>query len=502
MRTTAWLLGLSLLVSLFTPAAQAQTRRVTDASPPAVAAFPIVRVTVENPREINIGKPASFTVSVSNAGKAMAHDVVVDTNVPTHAELSGTTPKPSEIQGSTVRFRIGDLAPGATRKLTLVAIPRTIAPIKLGATTTFSSATQSTLIVRQPMLKLLAQVAPRVEIGTEVDMVLRVVNTGDGRADDVVVTPQLVEGEVQGTPLRQPVKIGSLKPGESKEVQFSVIPTRRGKLATSFKGTNADGLEASAESTIQVLQAGLAVSAVGPVVQPIAREGNYEIQVTNPGDASTGSTLVVVKIPAGMEVTAAAEHSYDKSTRSLRWRITKLRPSDVVKLPFKAETTVAGDQTLKVVAQCERIDDATATHTTSVISRSNLIVTVVNDQELAAIEDQVSFKVSVVNAGSKPVDDLRVNVAMPSGLLAVPSADYQVEEGRISFPVHKLASGEKVTLGFRAVGKRVGEHFVQVQVGGGALSRQLTFDSSTYCYSNDEVPVSAKQPGSLPNSIK
>jgi uncharacterized repeat protein (TIGR01451 family) len=492
MRTCAWLYSLSLLLLLSPSVASAQNR-ADDASQSVATSIPVVRITVENPQEVNLGKAATFLVSVSNQGKSPANDVVVATTIPKHVELAETTPKPSEVDGSIVRFRIGTLAPGASRRLTLVTIPSTTEPIQLNATTTFDTATRSTVLVRQPLLELKARAPVQSEIGTEVDWLIRVTNTGDGRADNIVVTPRLVEGNVEGNPLQQAVRIGGLKPGETKELQFTVIPTRRGKLTATFRGSNADGLEAIEESTFQVLQAELAVATTGPAVQPLAREGRYEIRVTNPGDATTGSAMVVAKIPAGLEVTMADETAYDKATRTLRWRITKIRPTDVVRLPFRAETIQAGEQTLKVVVRSEQIKDATAAHTTRVISRSNLVVTVVNDQELAAIKDPVGFKVTVINAGSKLVDDLRVRVAMPDGLNAVNSVGYHVTDGQIVFPVQKLASGEKVTMAFRAIGDRVGEHRVRVLVNGGTLTRELSFEGSAYYYSNDEVPVKTDQ---------
>ncbi len=499
MRTCTWLYSSALLLLIFASSAIAQTRAAEDSSPAVATATPIVNVTVESPREINLGKAATFTVIVTNKGKSAAHDVVVVTSIPEHVELAETAPEPIEIAGRIARFRIGDLAPGATSRVTLVTIPRSTDPIKMNATTTFETATQSMVLVRQPALKLTAQVSPQAAIGSEVDWVIQVTNTGDGRADDIVVTPNLVEGEVQDKALQQAVKIGSLKPGETKEIQFTVIPTRRGTLAASFKGSNPDGLESTEESSFQVLQAFLAVTAAGPTVQPLAREATYEIQVTNPGDAPAGSTMVVAKVPAGLQVTAAAENSYDHETRTLRWRITQVRPGDVVRLPFRAEGTAAGDQTLQIVAECEKIDDATTTHTISVISRPNLVVTVLNDQELTPIADPIGFKVTVINAGSKLAEDLKIRVAMPDGLKPIDSESYQVKDGQIEFPAQKLASGEKVTLAFRALGNRVGEHRVRVLVSGSDLTGELAFEGSTYCYSNEEVPVSNATPGASPN---
>jgi uncharacterized repeat protein (TIGR01451 family) len=499
MRNYAWTYGLSLLLLVFATSAEAQRRAEDGASGRNAPAIPIVRVTVENPPEINLGKAATFNIVVTNQGNSVANEVVVVTSIPKHAELTKTTPEPVEVEGRIAKFLVGDLPPGATRRVTLVTIPRSKEPIRLNATTTFNSSTQSTLIVRQPALQLTAQVSPQAEIGTEVDWVIRVTNTGDGPADDVVVTPNLIEGTVQGTPLKQSVKIGSLKAGETKEVQFTVIPTVRGKVAAKFVGSNADGLESTKESVFKALQAHLAVAAVGPTVQPLAREGNYEIRVTNPGDATAGSTMVVVKIPTGLEVTATTQDAYDRETRTLRWRITKVRPSDVVRLPFRAETIAAGNQTLEVVVKAERIEDATAKLTTNVISRSNFVVTVLSDQELAAISEPIGFRVTVINAGSKTAEDLSVRVAMPEGMQALESSDYQVKGDQIEFPLQKLASGEKVTLAFRAKASRVGEHRVRVLVNGGALSSELSFEGSTFCYKNDEVPVSRSTQGDSPN---
>jgi hypothetical protein len=498
MRTSAWLYRCLVLLVIFASATQAQSRVADSDGPPVATAIPILRVTMQNPSEINLGKPAAFVVAVTNQGQSPANDVIILTEIPEHVELMKTTPAPIEVDERAVEFRLGDLAPGATKRVTLVAIPRTAEPIKLNAAVNFATSSR-TLLVRQPKLKLSAQVAPRVAIGTEVAWSVKVTNTGDGRAEKVLVTPSLNNGEVNGNPLAQPVQIGSLKPGETKEVQFTVVPTRRGEVSATFVCSNPDGLEVSEESTFRALQAELSVRAEGPKVQPLAREGNYQIVVTNPGDATTASTMVSVRVPEGLEITAAAENAYHARTRTLRWRLTKVRPSDVVRLPFRAETVTEGDQTLRIVAQSAQIPEATTTHTTTVISRPNLSVTVLNEEELSAIGDRISFKVTMVNAGSKPAEDLKIRVPMPAGLEAVDSENYQVTDGVITFPTQKLDSGEKVTLVFQVIGQQAGESRVRVLIDGPSLTRELSFEGSTFCYSRQEVSVRRSAEGDSPN---
>ena len=50
---------------------------------------PILTVTTQNPKEINIGKPATFMFAVKNEGKTAAMGVLIETSIPEHAEVTG-----------------------------------------------------------------------------------------------------------------------------------------------------------------------------------------------------------------------------------------------------------------------------------------------------------------------------------------------------------------------------------------------------------------------------
>ena len=159
-------------------------------------------------------------------------------------------------------------------------------------------------------------------------------------------------------------------------------------------------------------------------------------------------------------------------------------------LNFQAETNAEGPQTLTVTAEAEYefIQAATVTHTTKVISRPNPIVTVLNDQEFTAVGSPISFKIMVVNAGSKAADQLRVRVAMPKELQGVEQEGYAIADGMIEFPPQKLESGDKVTLPFYAIANKEGQHCVRVLLDGSALPREISFEAFAFSYS-DTVPA-------------
>ena len=452
---------------------------------------PLLTVMTQNPKEINIGKPATFMFAVKNEGKSAAIGVLIETSIPEHAEVVKTEPKALKVDGLKHTFQLGNLPPGESRQLMIVVIPRKVALIQLDSTVTFATLTEASLVVRQPILTTTARIQPEVVIGSEAEWIVRVTNAGDGPAEDVMLTPSLVDGQLAGQPLANAVQVGLLRAGESKDIKFQIQPIKSGKLAARFVSSNPDGLIAEDNSTSKVLQAKLAVTSKGPRVQPMGRNGEYEFLITNSGDTSTGRALVTIKIPEGLEITSAADNAWDEKTRSLRWRITSIDPAEVVRLRFQAETNAEGPQTIAatVKANYEFIETATATHTTKVISRPNLVVTVLNDQEFTAVGSPISFKIVIVNAGSKVADQLRVRVAMPKELKGVEQESYTLAGEMIEFPPQKLQSGEKVMLPFYALGSKEGEHRLRILLDGSTLSHELSFECSAFCYVDAEPAV-------------
>lgn len=452
----------------------------------AVATAPNVRITTKNPREINVGKPAKFVITVANEGRTAATGVSLAIDIPQHVELTESSVEPTRVSPGVYKFDIGDLLPDSVYQLTLVAIPNTKDAINLDSTVIFAASSRSSVLVRRPELSVTAKVAPRAAIGSEVNWKVTVSNIGDGQADDVLLTPTNLKGAIEGKSLAKSVKIGSLKPGQSKQICFPVIALERGRVTARFEGTNPDGLHAFDDSGFHVLQAELSISAAGPQIQPISREDTYEVLVTNSGDLPAASAMISVKVPSGLEVIEAAKYAYDSNTRTLRWRVEKLPVDTTAPVQFRARSTVAGDQTITATVQSAGTRDAVATHTTLVISRPIPVVTVINEDEFSLVGAPINFQVVIANAGSKSADDLRVRVAMPEGLEAVKSSKYRVTAGTIEFPAKQLKAGQKIVLAFQAVGDRVGEHQIRVKLDDMALVHELSFEGSAFCYLPDD----------------
>lgn len=452
---------------------------------------PTLQVETENPPAVNLGKPATFTIRVKNTGSIPATGIVVATKVPDHVDLDESKPRAASVDGRTHHFLIGDLQPGQTQVVSLVLRPRSTAPIQLDTTTIFAASTRSSAIVQRPLLLIKPRAPEIVEVGDAVEVVLCVSNVGDGTIENVVVTPSLTKGAVEGAAFSKAVLVGTIPAGEQRFVRISGASVERGMLVGSYEASNPDGVKATALSQTQVVQAELTVSATGPRVRPLAREVVYQIRVTNPGDAVARSTEVVATLPAGLTVTKVEDGGRkDTESGTVSWNLKGLSPGKEAILRFYAETSGAGEQMVSVAAHAKRVPETNASHMTLVISRPNLIATVLNDAELAAVGEPMNFQLIVVNAGSKSADDLAIRVAVPDALEATPMSGYQIQGAEILFPPQSIGSGERIKLTFRAVGKSVGDHRVRASLDSLILGSEIAVEGIAYCYS-DTDPAAA-----------
>lgn len=492
MRTFIPRSGIPLLILFLVSPSHGQDSREPTA-PRLGTSTPTLQVETENPAAVNLGKPATFTIRVKNTGSVPATGIVVATKIPAHVDLDGSKPRAASVAGRTHHFVIGDLQPGQTQLVSLVLRPRTTAPIQLDTTTIFAASTRSSAIVQRPLLRISPSAPEVVEVGESVTVVVCVSNVGDGTITDVVLTPQLTEGKVDGAAFSKAVPVGTIRAGESRKVRMSATAVARGMLAGKYAASNPDGVTATAQSRTKVVQAQLAVSATGPRVRPLAREAVYQIRVTNPGDAIARSTDVVATLPAGLTVTKVEDGGkQDEQSGTVIWKLKDLSPGTDAILRFRAETSGEGEQELSVVASATRVRQTGASHTTLVISRPNLIATVLNDAELAAVGEPMNFQLIVVNAGSKSANDVTIRVAIPEALEATRMPGYEIQGAEILFPTQRIASGERIRLTFRAVGKTVGDHRVTASLDSLILGSEIAVEGIAYCYSESDPAAAAR----------
>ena len=151
-----------------------------------------------------LGSNVTYTVGVANAGPDTALGVVVTDPLPAGLTFVSATPSVGTYDDTTGVWTIGDVLPGDTATLTVVATVVAATPATNTATVTStgppdivpgnntSSATITPMLARVTVTKTVDNTAPAV--GDTVRFTISVQNAGPGAAGDVVVTDNLPAG--------------------------------------------------------------------------------------------------------------------------------------------------------------------------------------------------------------------------------------------------------------------------------------------------------------------
>lgn len=313
-----------------------------------------LQIQCEPDRTIVEGGVASFQFTVSNPGNLTARNVVASIQVPAEAfEFQNSSPAPSRRNGINYEYAFGNLEPGGTRTIVLsllarqgAAVPNT--NVRLNATVVGEPNLQAKTLgcncqIVRPGIRIgiEPQQTGAVEVGQQATYTVSVSNVSGQQLTNVTVTaefpPQLQER--QGVSSGQPLRVnanGVLNPNET--AQFNVVydATQPGTFTHYIRVASDQGHNASAQETLEVVAptvrepvVDVKITMQGPEQVALGGNGNYQIFVTNEGDALIEDVQVAFRYPDMMPpIEASQGHVPIANANELRWRLAELKPGD------------------------------------------------------------------------------------------------------------------------------------------------------------------------------
>lgn len=286
------------------------------------------------PATASVGQPLTFQINVTNRGNGPASNVVVvDSFDPGFTHETGAAP---------VQLPLGVIAPGETRSVPIVLIPkvpgRLCNHVSATADGGLAASADHCVEVTQPTMEI-TKTGPKFAIvGAPVDFEILVRNAGSTLATSVIVRDQspaqlvpqqLSEGGVlQGQMASW--NLGSLQPGEARTLRIRALASGMGDNVCNVATLSADGLaplQAPACLQIRGIPALLTelIDRFDPV--PVGSETTYTIQITNQGSVPANEIALTCKVPEGIEYVDAecfadrpgspTSARYDSATRTL-----------------------------------------------------------------------------------------------------------------------------------------------------------------------------------------
>jgi uncharacterized repeat protein (TIGR01451 family) len=459
---------------------------------------PIIITDVEGPKQITVGREASYHVRLRNDGAMAADDFTATIRLPEGVEAVNSSATRGNVrqgqlgdskQAGSIQWQIQRLEPQAAETLTLRLIPHESRPLELGVSWTHAPVGTRTVVeVQEPKLKMQITGPDEVLYGKPQAYRLMLSNPGTGVAENVKVE-LAPPGSKAGSATTH--RVGDLPPGGTKNVEVELTAREAGKLNIKAVATAEGGLNVDATKDLFCRKPELEVDWRGPATQYAGTTATYYFRVRNPGTANADDVSVRVNMPEGAEFVSASDgQTFDGDRGEVQWRVGSLRPGDDCFMELKCLVRNPGENQLKVSAATatgDLTDNKLAT--TNVVALADLKLDVSDPPGPIPVGEDAVYEIHVVNRGNSAAQDVNVVALFSDGLEpeAVDGSQYTVSDGRVTFrSIDKIPAGQKVTLRIHTRAMKPGTHVFRAEVLCKDLEIKLAAEETTRFY-QDEV---------------
>ena len=442
------------------------------------------------PKEVQMGKPATFRVTVRNTGTIPACEVEVCDQVPRGARLVATMPQAKRgVRGELV-WTLGTIRPGEETKVEMQVVPTAEGESGSVATVHFGADASARSVVTRPQLLVEAKAPGQVMIGERVTMSISISNPGTGIATGVVLLERIPPGLQHPAGTELEYRVGDLKPGESRKLDLPLVATRPGVAANLLSARGDGELHAENECKLEVLAPQLDVAVEGPKRRYLERQATYQFSVTNPGTASAKGVDLVAQLPAGLKF-MKANHAgyYEEATRTVHWRLEELPANETGSVELVTMPIEPGQQALKLRGTADKGLISEKEQPVLVEGIAAILFQVSDTADPVEVGGETTYEVHVVNQGSKASANVRLAIELPPELqpVAAEGPTRHVLEGtRITFDgLSQLPPKADTVYRVRVKALKPGDLRARFQLSTDDMRTPVTKEESTRVYADE-----------------
>ena len=280
---------------------------------------------------------------------------------------------------------------------------------------------------------LLEKACPETALICEaINYTLTVTNRGDAAANNVKIVDNLPAGVTSDGKSSVSFNIGTLPPGQSKKVQFSATASKPGKFTNTAEATADGGLVSKASCTTTVREPSLVVTKKGPGMRLIGRPAEYEITVSNKGDAASTNTVLVDTFTGPAQFVSASDGGQFADGK-VTWNLGTIAPNASKKVTVTLKATDRGEikNTASVRGVCSTADTQVLTDVKGIPA---ILLEVIDVDDPDEVGTEETYVITVTNQGSADGTGIVIECTLPQ----------QQEFVRAQAPTKHSVSGKTV----------------------------------------------------------
>ncbi|HZZ26402.1 MAG TPA: hypothetical protein VFE46_00240 [Pirellulales bacterium] len=457
---------------------------------------PILAVETIGPKSISVGKEATYCVAISNAGEMIAQSVTVSVKTPEWSEILGTktttgeTLAASEHRGEPLIWRLPRLEPHSKEQLIIRLVPRESRAFDLAVQWACApAASQAVVEVKEPKIAMVLDGPSEILYGQTKLYKLTLSNPGTGDAENVELLLAPVDGG-PGAPTRQ--EIGLIRAGESKPVEVELSARQAGKLSVKATAIADGNLRAEVAEDVLVRRASLKAAVNGPEVKFAGTPANYNVVVSNPGNATSENIMVAAVLPPGAKYLSSPGGQFIEAENKVAWNLPSLRAGAEQELQFSCLLSNPGVNRMQVLSTASNDLYDNAATATNVEALADLKLEVNDPPGPLAVGEEMVYEVHIRNRGSKAAENVDVAGFFSSGIepIKAQGGQHELSSGQVVFqPIASISAGSEVVLKITARADQPGNHVFRAEVNCPSMGAKLASEETTLFYGDGQTPT-------------
>lgn len=450
---------------------------------------PVINLRWEALGEVNVGQECKCCLIAKNDSKVQAMDVVVEAYFPRAVRLLSSDPAPSEATDH-LAWDFEQFAAGEEKRIEITMIPARRGDLAANATVRFTGLASAVMKVEDPQLRVAIKGPKEVAVGEAATQVVTISNPGTGVTADVVVQAVVPEGLEHPKGKHVSIAIGSLSPGESRDVRLALSATAGGEQVLVVEAASGSSLIQQAEAQIKVTAPRLDVALSGPGLRYVSRHAAYTVTVTNNGAAANDNVRVVHKIAEGFDfVKADKGGKFDRGHRTVSWFLGRLEAGQAIPLQLELTAKDIGAHVQQVQASGDNGAFAEAKTETRVEGTVALGMEVVDLDDPVEVKSKTAYEIRIRNDGTKAAQNLSLMCALPQGVELIdtegPSEHSRGEKGTLIFkPLTELGPGKTIIYRVRVAGTTPGNLRFKARLASDSTPDPLIVEELTKFYAD------------------
>ncbi len=401
--------------------------------PMGVKSGEVLLVEADGPKSVRLNHDVTYNVKVTNLTDNAVHNIMLQSTNPDGFQVTGAQMATTQPMDKGMGYAVGDLAAHESKTVMITGMATKVGMVDTCYTVTYNPPTLCTMLqVTNPAIELSVQAPADSDICQPLTYTYTVKNTGTGTAKNVTLEETLPDGLMTADGGKTVTNtIGDIPQGESRTYTAQLKPGKVG----SYNGSavaKADGDAAPAATTMTNIHAPvLAVAVTGGQTDYVGKSVDYQITVTNKGDAVAKNAMVQIGHKAdGIGTVTSTDVD---STGMIP--LGDLAPGASVTKTAQATSTQGGTVTVMAKAKATCAEDQMASADTMFNTIPALLLETVDEVDPVKVGSNVIYDVKVTNQGSGPDNNVVVTATIPDG------EEYVSTDG----PTQPTVSGQTLT---------------------------------------------------------